>query len=279
MDSKKLKTQFLLTLGSIMAVLAGITAVTYAWLTYNAATNVEPMASTIGEGGGSLLIANTADGSFETECTLVFDTNPTTLSPVSTANLTNFYRATAQNREGISILYEDATDQIADYVISGAVYLQSTGGTNQVYFLPSAFSIGSDMQSMSALRLGMQITVDGQETTYLFQLDGLVSGTPESTLTVPSQDTVVSGISGSGAAEYTQDPQVAVTDYMAVEDSAEDTTPAAGTTALFSLPANQVATVRYWVYLEGCDENCLTSVQSQDVPIQLGFAGVPQEGE
>ncbi|MDD3340208.1 MAG: hypothetical protein PHS82_15290 [Lachnospiraceae bacterium] len=279
MDQKKMKAQLILAWVSVLAVLAGITAVTFAWFSFRASTNVEPMSSTISQGDASLLISNASTGPFETQCALNFDANPDTLDPVSTADLTSFYQTAGQNRDGISISYQDITDQRDDHVLSGTVYLQSTGGTNQVYFLPSAFNLGADAQTMAALRLGMRITIDGQTTMYVFRLDGLMSGDPESTQTVPTAGTVVSAVDASGNADYTADPSEQITDYMAVENGAEDAAPQAGTNVLCTLGSEQIASVEYWIYLEGCDENCLKSVQSSDVPVQFGFAGIPGEVE
>ena len=42
-----------------------------------------------------------------------------------------------------------------------------------------------------------------------------------------------------------------------------------------TLKAEEVATVEYWLYLEGCDPNCYNPVQSKDIALQLGFAGDP----
>ena len=49
----------------------------------------------------------------------------------------------------------------------------------------------------------------------------------------------------------------------------------AGAKALMTLKAEEVATVEYWLYLEGCDPNCYNPVQSKDIALQLGFAGDP----
>ena len=46
-----------------------------------------------------------------------------------------------------------------------------------------------------------------------------------------------------------------------------------GTQRLCALAADEVGTVEYWLWLEGCDENCINVVQSRDVALQFGFAG------
>ena len=51
----------------------------------------------------------------------------------------------------------------------------------------------------------------------------------------------------------------------------------AGTTRLIRLEKDEVASVEYWLYLEGCDEQCINEVQSKTSDIQLAFAGVEVE--
>jgi hypothetical protein len=97
------------------------------------------------------------------------------------------------------------------------------------------------------------------------------------TTTVPTSGTVVSTVGTSGTAEYVNDPSVNFTDYFAVENSSDDTKPKAGTEKLTSLEQDEVASVEYWLYLEGCDDNCINDVQNKNVSLQLAFAGVTSE--
>lgn len=48
----------------------------------------------------------------------------------------------------------------------------------------------------------------------------------------------------------------------------------AGSQSLLTLEKDEVASVEYWLYLEGCDEQCYDPVQNKDSQIQLAFAGV-----
>lgn len=38
------------------------------------------------------------------------------------------------------------------------------------------------------------------------------------------------------------------------------------------------AAVEYWLYLEGCDEQCINAVQSRSSEIQFAFVGVDADG-
>ena len=57
-------------------------------------------------------------------------------------------------------------------------------------------------------------------------------------------------------------------------DGSEEGTYEAGTEMLCSLEADEVASVEYWLYLEGCDDNCSNPVQNRSSELQLAFAGV-----
>lgn len=277
MNTKKLKTQLILAAVSVAVLLAAITVGTVAWFTFNAATNIEPVGSSISKGDASLLIADRQDGDFDRECTLVLDMNPDTLRPISTANLDYYSAALGQNQSGITVSYRDVTSSIADYLMHGMVYLKSESGANDVYFDPDAIQIGSDEQSMAALRLGMRITIAGQATQYIFRMDGMLAGTADQTRTIPEGNSVVESLEQGGTAEYVRDPSVAISDYMALVSEEENVLPEAGEETLCTLEEDQIASVEYWIYLEGCDENCVNSLQSRNVPVQLAFAGVPKE--
>ena len=50
--------------------------------------------------------------------------------------------------------------------------------------------------------------------------------------------------------------------------------PDAGAQALCTLASEEIATVEYWLYLEGCDENCVNEVQNRETFMELSFCGV-----
>lgn len=52
----------------------------------------------------------------------------------------------------------------------------------------------------------------------------------------------------------------------------------AGSETVVELNADEVAAVEYWLYLEGCDEQCINAVQSRSSEIQFAFVGVDADG-
>ena len=76
---------------------------------------------------------------------------------------------------------------------------------------------------------------------------------------------------GASGWAYTADPARAISAYSM--DGTGDTPAArAGATPVCTLAANEVASVRYVVYMEGCDANCIDEAQARDVVLQLAFA-------
>jgi hypothetical protein len=277
MQKKKMRRTQLLALLWALIALAAVTAATYAWFTFNPYTNVEPMSSTVSQGAASLLISNSRSGEFDRTCSLILQSNPSELSPLSTADLEKFYAATAQNESGISILYQDVTEQLGTYAIHGTVYLKSVNGGCDVYLNRSGMDFGADAQALAALRLGLKFTTQGGTSTYIFKLDDMGStGSASAARTVPTSGTVVSAVSGSGTPTYVQDPSAALSGYFA-QGGSDDTQPTAGENYLATLQTDEIASAEYWLYLEGCDDNCINAVQNKNFALQLSFAGVTRE--
>lgn len=279
-DVIQLKRSFTKAILWILLLLVVATGTTFAWFSLSGtSTNVTPMAGTVSNGGASLLISANASGPFDKTCELVLNGNPETLKPLSTADLTNFYQSTAQTKDGISILYGNADAQVDQDAMHGTVYLQSQNAPCNVYFNREELNLGSDVQALAAMRLGMKITSHTGTSTRIFKLDDLGNtGNAESIQTIPRSQAVVSSISGSGQADYVDDPAVNLSDYMAQSGTTENTY-TAGAQMLVQLNTDEVATVEYWLYLEGCDEQCSNPVQNRDSEIRLAFAGVDTGNE
>lgn len=275
MERKRLLRTLYMAVAWLFLLAGVLVTATYAWFTFSAATNVTPMGSTVSKGDAYLLIANNPAGQFDKECTLVLDGTVDVLRPLSTADLSGFYSAKAQNREGISILFADATGLVNRDAIHGKVYLKCENGDCDVYFYKSGLSLGKDIQALAAMRLGLKVTTQSGVQSYIFRLDAM--GDTDSAIarrTVSEADTVISSVNDDGSAVFVKDPSESIVYYMATEQGAEDDAPGAGDRALCSLKAEEIATVEYWLYLEGCDEHCINEVQEREIDLQLAFAGV-----
>jgi hypothetical protein len=276
MQEKKIRKKWMLALLWAVIALLVLVAATYAWFTFAPYTNVEPISSTVSQGDISLLISNQQNEDFDVSCVLTPDSKPDELYPISTADLQNFASAIGQNQEGISVLYQDVTKQFEDYAIHGTVYLKSKNGSCDVYLYRTGMNVGTDAQAMAALRLGMKLTTESGTETYIFRLDDMGNtGSASSTRTVPYANTVVSSVADSGTATYITDPSEGMADYFAEEN--DTSKPDAGVIRLGVLQKDEIASVEYWLYLEGCDDNCINAVWSRDIALQLAFAGVKRD--
>ena len=276
-EQKQLKSSLARAIAGILLLLLAATGTTYAWftLTGQASTNVTPTGGTISKGDTVLLISSSADGPFEKTCDLVLDGSPETLKPLSTADLEHFYRATAQNQDGISVLYVSADSRVDTDALHGTVYLKCENAPCRVYFNQSELKLGSDAQALAAMRLGMKITSHAGTVTYFWKLDDLGNtGGAESKQTTARSLAVVSSISGSGQPVYTDDPSQNLSGFFAGQENGGYS---AGSESVTELNADEVATVEYWLYLEGCDEQCINAAQSRPTALALAFAGVDAE--
>ncbi len=252
-----------------LALLAvALTAATFAWFSSSRYTNVTPTAHTVSDSGSDLLIGLSEAGPFDTSCAL--NVTDKTLYPVSTADLSSFWRATFQNAAGITTDYASCTSSIDDYALTGTVYLQGGAQPLAVYLFESGMSVSSDPQLLAALRLGLVFEGSSGSQSYIFACDDLGNTSGAAYTRTTSQEGVV--VSGSGSWSYVADPAVSM-GSRTMEGSESAPTVASGAQSLYTLAANEVVRVRYFVYMEGCDGNCITQAQSKDATLQLAFAG------
>lgn len=279
-ETKKLKRTFRIAIVLAVLLLCAAGGSVYAWFSLSgmASTSVTPMGGSISDGDASLFISVSRVGPFDKSCELVLDGNPDTLKPLSTADLDHFYRAIAQNNDGIAVLYESADDRVNTDALHGTVYLKCENGSCDVYFDAENFFVGSDAQGLAAMRLGLRITSSSGTKTYIFRLDELGSTVgAQSRATIPTSSSVVSSVSSGGQAAYVSDPSTSISEYMTQKNSSDQYN--AGAATLVSLEADEVASVEYWLYLEGCDEQCFNPVQNRAAEFALAFVGVDASKE
>lgn len=251
----------------MLVLVAALSAATYAWFSNSRYTNVTPVAHTVSDEGSDLQIGLSANGPWDTTATLAAADK--TLYPISTADLSRFWRGTFQNAAGVTTDYADCTAQLDDYALSGALYLKGSDSALNVYLYQGQMSVTSDPQLLAALRLGLVITTQSGTQTHIFTCDDLGNTAGATSRRTTAQDGVVVAAGASGWT-YTADParSIAPTAWTAPATRPRR----AGATPICTLAANEVASVRYVVYMEGCDANCIDEAQARDVVLQLAFA-------
>ncbi len=259
---------------AVWLVLLALTLVvsTYAWFTGNRYTNVVPESHTVSGEGADLLISTDPDGPFGSSA-LIATERDKILYPVSTMDLANFWQGGLQDADGITRDYNNISDVASTYCLTGALYLRGSGTSAiGVYLFPSGMSVTSDPQLLSCLRLGLVISGQDIETVrYIFALDDLGDTSGVSERATTAQTGVVVG--GSDAWSYGSDPAANINDYSMADSGNNTPVARAGAKKLFTLPANATVNVDYYLYMEGCDVNCIEAAQSKDVHLQFAFAG------
>ena len=272
MSKRRLRASLFLTALTMVVLCAVLTVSTYAWFTFDPYTYVTPMEGTISDGDVALLISESEDQDFDIKCPLNPTSLPEELFPVSTADLGTFFAAKTQTG-GIVVSYTDVTEEPENWLIQGTLYLKSVGSASDVYFNKETMDFGTDEQVLAAGRLGFLITVEAETgDPLIFRLDefGDTAGAESENTVSEENAVVVSAIDNSGAPEYTDDPAADIGDYAIDNDNR---------TKLCTIPADQVAKVEYWLYLEGCDTECCNPLQTdgggngREIILKLGFAG------
>lgn len=275
-----MKKKHLIPLALVWALLAVLllSTATYAWFTFFSSTNVDTLEGKMTEGRTEEttttvykqlpdemnLQISSDNEAFSTTATLTVNAALESLAPVSTADLDHFFRATAHNAGGISNAFTDVTDEVDMLTLHGMVYLRCLAENGRIYIDTENTVADGDAQALAAARLGLKITVAGETRSYIFRLDNMEDITDAVRReTVEQADTVVKELQGGQTAVFAEDPSGYLTDYATAES------------AICEIPADQVATVEYWLYLEGCDEHCNNAVMSREIGIRLAFTGEP----
>ena len=270
MNFKSIRQSAILAVLAALLTISVLSAATYAWFTFSNDVNITPITGTVSRGEGSLLISASSGGPFDVSCILPFESDGSDLYPLSTADLITFYTPIAQSN-GIVTKYADATDTVNSRTLHGRVWLLAETEPCDVYFWTGYLSFGVDAQALATLRLGLRfVTAEGTHT-YIFRLDEFGNTqNADAHLTTAQAGVVVAGIDAEGNPNYIADVSALTAPYRATVD---EETVIAGETPLCSLGADEVGSVEYWLWLEGCDENCFNAVQARDLALQLGFAG------
>ncbi len=225
------------------------------------------MSGTISGGGASLLISDSENGPFEESCELSLSSSAEELEPVTTADLKTFYAPVKQNRDGVPSEYKDITENTDKMMLRGILYVKSEGGSCGVYLHRDVLDFSDDVQALASLRLGLKIDCSEGDYVYIFRLDDMADvSSAESKNTISEEGKVYSG-------EYVDDPAKAISSHSAYGD-ADSLLPEGS--SLFTIHSDEIAEIAYFLYLEGCDENCINVVQSSELALQLGFAGLDE---
>ncbi len=278
MGKKKLIRAYLLAVMWCVIAMTVLISSTYAWFTLQAVATITPMRGTVGTADGTLLISNQPNTGFDVSCELIPDEGFQELKPLTTDDLRDFYRLDFYDSAHQSYHYLSATDRFRTDALHGYLYLKSEDSSFDVYLHPEQFLVTAPEQVLAALRIGFRIQSREGIQTHIYKADYFRSTRDETGLQMVQDTTiggnVVAGLTAEGLPVYLIDPAVEVTDYLAAW-TPEQTGFQPGFHTFCHVAQDEIATVEYFIYVEGCDVHCVNELQAQGLEVQFGFAGVP----
>ncbi|MDD6004733.1 MAG: hypothetical protein PUC68_03605 [Firmicutes bacterium] len=227
----------ILSLIALTVALITLTASTYAWFSLRNSVDTEMLTGKVSSNEIALLISN--DGlSYDVECELKPDIIADELLPVSTYDLEKFYKPLSQTE-----IVE--TYQVADWenrLIKGSIYLKSDEDCD-IYLEEVSVN-----DSSYGLRLGLKT-----DNVFIFNLDNKTN--PDASLTIVEENMVVKEIANNYPV-YIQDPSQKIDNNL-----------------LYHLTKDEPLKIDYYIYLEGCDINCVKNIIGSELLLSMSFRG------
>lgn len=277
-------------LAVIAAVLAVLSAATYAWYTSNQQVKTDTVSAQTGNRDLALQVSSSGGGSFRDEepapITQVNSTDMEYLLPVSTADLAGFVEAKGSVYDaetGIDMATNFALVQNEAGYYHGRVYLRamaegwSDDTTLRLYLDQSeqvAFTPGSGSKILNAARLGLKFE---DADPVIFRLSEASNDNPVlNTYFNGSRLSAGQVLQSSGNnISAVSDPSVQLADYTIEMSSGGMTVPQK---PLLEMELNRIYALDIYFYLEGCDPDCTEEISLNDTNMQLAFYGVISAG-
>lgn len=281
MDTKALKKQMGAAIAMVLVAAVALGSATFAWFVNNTKVTAESVDVTA-KSANTLLISH--DGkAWGTTATFV-SAKSETFVPVSSTKQLSFFKdktwATEATGEYNASAFETATEGIDYYKDSFKVKASQDCG---LYLdTDTAFTTTGDASVLKAMRLALKI----DDSVFFYQVDAdAIAGDGNSyntTLKSLNADGVTTAISAENAAAAIDATNMAESKVPSLAASLV-TAPADNATLadkndakkLCDLTANQVKGIDVYVWMEGCDFDCNSTVvkkiTEQAVKVSLGF--------
>lgn len=277
----KLKVWYLI-ITSVIALMALVMA-TYAWFTTN--RTVSAGTATAGTGEEALELQISANGGVDFKDSDLLpipqlnSTASTSLTPVSTVNLTGFVYC-PNTVEGNAVVFKPVENENGYY--HGRIYLRAVGdgwpdGSKMELYLDSSDGVfweNVNGNMLNASRLGL-IFDENPSSAVILRLSDEQNPNNEQ-----AYNTVVDGtILGAGQVlaynngniSAENDPSSIIDDYIFDFSSDEIKIPEK---SLLSMEFDRIYQMDIYFYLEGCDPDCSDSISFDAADIHLAFYGI-----
>lgn len=280
--------KFLYSMITTLAVIASLTAATYAWFSANSVVKTDRVSGRTGTDQVILQVSQMGGEDFkgeaETEIVQVNRYASSSLIPVSTTDLRNFvYNPNTVETEAVNFL------KVKDekYYYHGRIYLRAfTEGHSEnakmALYLDGAELGGGVAKNIqgylaNAARLGLLFDGGGMKILRVSENENPAG---ERML-----NTVIGGVaiaagqvldSSGETIKAASDPSEALSKYMVGEDGLPQNN---GATPLLIMDCNRIYELDVYFYLEGCDPDCASVNKMDALDLHLAFYGVLMEGE
>lgn len=281
--TKMLKYRLTSSFVAFLIALLAVASATYAWYIYNTSrrtTNVRMAAGA----GGSLQISNSYDGTYGASA--VMESFTGRLVPVSTNSITGGFQKVTGFTEGS----EDQAPLVANMFGKGeerdyyhtSLFLRTNGTDTGIYISDIGFEDSDEnLPISSAIRLGMVVHQPGKDAgvagEYIFEISDKKNSMKEYNTATGQEGFVLDASRKDGTTvafkPYTKADYCNYnkeTGTLTVGNALKLCT-VSGNSGGYGTPVE----IEIYIWLEGCDEDCTTSLCNQTLKnVAISFAGV-----
>lgn len=280
--------QVIMFVALIMIFLIAGTTATYAWFSSNKMVDTGKITGRSSQQNVALLIDVNGNDKFsgKQECGIqqVNASVMNELMPVSTKDLQNFvYQVGTVENNAVSfqvleqekyyyhgVIYLKAENTNPEEHTKMAVYLDEYGENGGVFFSNMSGN-GSLQDILNVVRIGLR--PQNNSSKILRLSDGETTGRRNNTQVdgkIVGDGIVLTG--SNGQIQSVADPSEIYTKYLVNEQGLVE-----GTSPLFYLEWNTVTALDIYVYLEGCDADCIDDISAEQFDFHIGLYGIVEK--
>lgn len=281
MDTKALKKQMGAAIAMVLVAAVALGSATFAWFVNNTKVKAESV-NVAAKSANTLLISH--DGNAWGTTATFTSTQSKDFVPVSSTSQLSFFKDTSwkTDTDGAYNASEFGAATVGTDYYKDSFHVKASQACGLYLDTDTAFTTTGDASVLKAMRLALKI----DDKVYFYQIDAeAIDGAGNSyntTLKSLSADGVTTAISGIDSAAAIGAANMAASKVPALADGLV-TAPTDNTTLvnkddtkkLCDLSANQVKDIDVYVWMEGCDYDCNSTVvkkiTEQAVKVSLGF--------
>ncbi len=268
---------------TVFVLVSVFSVATYAWFTSNKQVQTDVAEIRSGSDSLTLEIASQKDGPYAHEAAITQLNAARVLDPVSTADLTTFFKSIGMQNDQASTFAVTENGYYHGRIFLRAVAEGQSDNAEMKLYIDTNGIVLNDTQAagdlIHAARVGLVFTMnETRMPPLILSLSQAHIENANSSNTVlpggtPQGDYVLSGTSVDTITAV-QDPAIDSVLYTLQEKNQQIVVPEK---SLLTLPLNTVCAVDVYFYIEGCDTDCTNAIRTSEMSIHLPFYGVLTE--